>query len=153
MSSAPRTEPMTAEMVSEFVYKHSTGTDIGRFLAGLKDQKKIWGQRVAGLGVAVPPVGYSEADGSPAGEWVEVQPRGTVTAIARVFRPIAELHPSDLPFAYILVRLEGADTALAHIVVDDLDRLFIGSRVEAVWKPDEERIGSIRDIAHFRVIG
>ena len=82
-----------------------------------------------------------------------MQPRGTVTAIARVFRPIAELHPSDLPFAYILVRLEGAATALAHIVVDDLDRLFIGSRVEAVWKPDEERIGSIRDIAHFRVIG
>lgn len=152
-SPAATTEPMTAEMVSEFVYKHSTGDTVGRFLAGLKEQKKIWGQRVAGLGVAVPPVGYSEADGSPAGEWVAVAPRGTVSAVARVFHPIAGLHPTDLPFAFVLVKLEGADTGLAHIVVDDLEKLFVGSRVEAVWKSDDERVGSIRDIAHFRVIG
>lgn len=153
MEQAHLTEPMTADMVSEFVYKHSTGDTVGRFLAGLKEQKKIWGQRVAGLGVAVPPVGYSEADGSDAGEWVEVSSRGTVTAVARVFHPISELHPSDLPFAFVLVRLDGADTGLAHIVVDDLEKLFVGSRVEAVWRADEERIGSIRDISHFRVIG
>jgi uncharacterized OB-fold protein len=153
MEQAHLTEPMTADMVSEFVYKHSTGDTIGRFLAGLKEQKKIWGQRVAGIGVAVPPVGYSEADGSDAGEWVEVASRGTVTAVARVFHPIPDLHPIDLPFAFVLVKLEGADTGLAHIVIDDLEKLFVGSRVEAVWKPDEERIGSIRDISHFRVIG
>ncbi len=153
MEADMQTEPMTQDMVSEFVYKHSTGDAIGRFLAGLKEQKRIWGQRVAGLGVAVPPVGYSEADGSAAGEWVEVQSRGTVTAVARVFEPIPHLHPTDLPFAFVLVKLEGADTALTHIVVEDLEKLFVGSRVEAVWKADEERIGSIRDISHFRVIG
>jgi len=148
----PSEEPMCAELVSEFVYKHSTGDDIGRFLAGLKEQKRIWGQRVAGLGVVVPPMGYSEADASPAGEWVEVQQRGKVTAVARVFHPLEGLHPHDLPFAFALIKLDGADTALAHIVIDHLDRLFVGSRVEAVWKPDDERIGSIRDISHFRLI-
>src|SRR5215813_10849779 len=108
-----REEPMRLDVVSEFPYKHSTGETIGRFLAGLKE-KQIWGQRVAGLGVVVPPVGYSEADGSVAGAWVEVKPTGVVTA--------------------------------------DLEGLRVGSRVEAVWRPDGEREGHVRDIATFRVI-
>ena len=138
--------------VMEFPYKHSTGEVIGRFLAGLKLQKKIWGQRVAGLGVVVPPLGYSEADGSAGGEWVEVAPTGVVTAVAIVRHPIERLHPFATPFAFVLVRLDGADTALAHVVQDNLDTLRVGARVEAVWAPDEARTGSIRDIACFRKI-
>ena len=141
---------MRLDVVSEFPYKHSTGETIGRFLAGLKEQKRIWGQRVAGLGVVVPPLGYSEADGSPGGEWVEVAPTGVVTAVAVVHQAVPGLHPLEPPFAFVLVRLDGADTAMAHVVKDDLDGLRVGARVEAVWAP--ERIGSIRDIACFRVI-
>ena len=144
--------PLEQRVVTEFLYKHSTGDVIGRFLAGLKEQKRIWGQRVAGQGVVVPPLGYSETDGSAGGEWVEVRPTGVVTAFAKVHRPIAHLHPSSEPFAFVLVKLDGADTALAHVVRDDLERLRVGSRVEAVWAPDGERRGSIRDIACFRVI-
>jgi uncharacterized OB-fold protein len=145
--------PMFQESAMVFPYKHSTGETIGRFLAALKEQKTIWGQRVAGLGVVVPPLGYSEIDASPGGDWVEVASTGTVTAVAVVHEPIAGLHPSAAPFAYVLVKLDGADTALAHVVTADLDRLRIGSRVEAVWAPDGERRGSIRDIACFRVVG
>jgi uncharacterized OB-fold protein len=144
--------PLRARQVMEFPYKHSTGEVIGRFLAGLKLEKKIWGQRVNGLGVVVPPLGYSEADGSAGGEWVEVQSTGVVTAAAIVRHPIERLHPFASPFAFVLVRLDGADTAMAHVVRGDLDTLRVGDRVEAVWAPDEERIGSIRDIAYFRVI-
>ena len=143
---------MRLDVVSEFPYKHSTGETIGRFLAGLKEQKKIWGQRVAGQGVVVPPLGYSEADGSAGGEWVEVQPTGTVTAVAVVHAPLAGLHPCSNPFAFVLVRLDGADTALAHVVTDGLERLRVGARVEAVWAADGERQGTIRDIACFRLI-
>jgi len=108
--------------------------------------------QVAGQGVVVPPVGYSETDGSAGGDWVEVKPTGVVTAVARVHRPIPHLHPCAEPFAFVLVKLDGADTALAHVVRDHLEQLRIGSRVEAVWAPDADRIGSIRDIACFRVI-
>jgi uncharacterized OB-fold protein len=148
-----RVAPLHQEVVSEFPYKHSTGETIGRFLAGLKEQKRIWGQRVAGQGVVVPPLGYSEVDGSAGGEWVEVQPTGTVTAAAVVHEGVEHVHPLSAPFAFVLVRLDGADTALAHVVKDDLAKLRVGSRVEAVWRPDEERVGSVRDIACFRVIG
>ena len=145
--------PLRRSQVMEFPYKHSTGEVIGRFLAGLKLEKKIWGQRVAGLGVVVPPLGYSEADGSAGGDWVEVASTGVLTAVAVVHQPIERLHPFSTPFAFVLVRLDGADTALAHMVQDDLAKLRVGARVEAVWAADEARCGSIRDIACFRLIG
>lgn len=143
--------PMHQDSVQEFPYKHSTGSTIGRFLAGLKEQKRIWGQRVSGQGVVVPPLGYSEVDASEGGEWVEVAPRGVVTAVAVVHHPVDGLHPFAAPFAFVLVRLDGADTAIAHVVKDGLDRLRVGTRVEAVWAPDAERQGTIRDLACFRV--
>jgi len=143
---------MPLDVTSEFPYKHSTGETIGRFLAGLREQKRIWGQRVRGLGVVVPPLGYSEADGSAGGEWVAVASTGVVTAAAIVHAPITGLHPFAEPFAFVLVRLDGADTALAHVVKDDLPRVKVGARVEAVWAEDNERQGTIRDIACFRVI-
>ena len=145
--------PLPEDRTMEFPYKHSTGETIGRFLAGLKEQKTIWGQRVSGQGVVVPPVGYSEADASKGGEWVRVASAGVVTAVAKVHHPIAQLHPVDRPFAFVLVKLDGADTALAHVVTDGLDRLRVGVRVEAVWKPDDERVGHVRDIASFKVVG
>jgi uncharacterized OB-fold protein len=146
-------EPMFQDVALEFPYKHSTGEVIGRFLAGLKEQKTIWGRRAAGLGVVVPPFGYSEVDGSADGEWVAVADTGVVTAVAVVEEPLARLHPVAAPFAFVLVRLDGADTALAHLVKRGLDALRVGSRVRAVWRPDAERVGSIHDIDGFEVIG
>src|SRR5690606_34378083 len=82
---APTTvEPMSQRMTVQFPYKHSTGEVTGRFLAGLKEQKRIWGRRVSGQGVVVPPNSYSEVDAKGGGEWVEVAQEGTVTAVAVV---------------------------------------------------------------------
>jgi uncharacterized OB-fold protein len=152
MPSTPNTAPMRQQMVMEFPYKHSTGPVIGRFLAGLKEQKKIWGQRASGQGVVVPPTGYSEADGSAAGEWDEVKDTGVITAAAIVRHPIERLHPFTEPFAFVLIRLDGADTAMAHVVKDDLDKVKVGTRVQAVWAADDARRGSIRDIAYFKLL-
>ena len=150
--AAPAVAPLFSDWTMEFPYKHSTGETIGRFLAGLRDQRRIWGQRVPGQGVVVPPLGYSETYGAAGGEWVAVANTGVVTAVAVVHDAVEGLHPAPAPFAFILVRLDGADTALPHIATVGLDRLRIGSRVEAVWKPDGERVGSIRDIAGFQPI-
>ncbi|MFI5394467.1 MAG: Zn-ribbon domain-containing OB-fold protein [Candidatus Binatia bacterium] len=151
-TTVPSNEPMHQQLTMEFPYKHSTGPVIGRFLAGLKEQKRIWGQRAAGQGVVVPPTGYSEIDGSTGSEWVEVKDTGVVTAVAVVRNPIDGLHPFSSPFAFVLVRLDGADTAMAHVVKDDLDQLKVGARVKAVWAPDDQRNGTIRDIACFQLI-
>ncbi|HZR79938.1 MAG TPA: OB-fold domain-containing protein [Candidatus Binatia bacterium] len=152
-SRMPTTEPMSARMTVQFPYKHSTGEVTGRFLAGLKEQKKIWGRRVSRQGVVVPPNSYSEVDAKDGGEWVEVKDEGTVTAVAEVRHPVEHLHPSDQPFAFLLVKLDAADTALAHIATRDLDRIEVGSRVKAVWAPDDQRTGTIKDILRFDLVG
>ena len=153
MSAPGPVEPMYQEQVMEFPYKHSTGETVGRFLAGLKEQRTIWGQRVVGQGVVVPPMGYSELDAASGGEWVAVSDTGVITAAAIVHRPLDRLHPFAQPFAYVLVKLDGADTALAHVVRDDLGKVKVGARVQAEWKADGERVGSVTDIATFRVVG
>ncbi|MBU6281646.1 OB-fold domain-containing protein [bacterium] len=145
-------EPMSQRMTVAFPYKRSTGEIVGRFLAGLRDQKKIWGLRVSRQGVVVPPQSYSEVDAKAGGEWVEVSQTGVVTAVAEVTRPIEGLHPSTEPFAFVLVKLDGADTAIAHVVRTKLDRLRVGSRVRAAWAPDGERRGTIRDIEAFEIV-
>lgn len=151
---APQTiEPMYEERVMEFPYKHSTGETVGRFLAGLKEQKTIWGQRVAGQGVVVPPLGYSELTAAADGAWVAVKDTGVITAAAIVRQPLARLHPFEQPFAFVLVKLDGADTAMAHVVRDDLEKVKVGARVQAEWKADDARVGSVLDIATFRVVG
>jgi uncharacterized OB-fold protein len=62
-----------------------------------------------------------------------------------------EGEPLDEPVAVGLVRLDGADTALMHFLVDWGDRpLAIGERVEAVLQPKARRTGSILDLRGFR---
>lgn len=145
--------PMSQRMTVQFPYKRSTGEVTGRFLAGLRDQGLVWGRRVPGQGVVVPPNSWSEVDATTGGEWVRVADVGTVTAVAIVEKPIEHLHPVASRFAFVLVKLDGADTALAHVVTSRVDELRVGSRVRAVWTPAGERRGTIRDIACFEIAG
>ena len=56
--------------------------------------------------------------------------------------------PLDRPFAWALIKLDGADTALLHAVdVDDPGKISTGDRVHAHWV--DEPVGSITDIAYF----
>jgi hypothetical protein len=62
-----------------------------------------------------------------------------------------EGEPLDEPVVLGLVRLEGADTVLAHFLVD-ADTLEIGQVVEPVLKQKRHRTGSILDIRGFRPV-
>src|SRR2546422_8577357 len=95
--------PMHLDVVSEFPYKHSTGETIGRFLAGLKEQRQIWGQRAAGQGVGVPPLGYSEGDGSTGGGWGAGKSTGTLVARAPPHPPPPGRPPPPPPPAPLLL--------------------------------------------------
>jgi len=86
-------------------------------------------------------------------EAVPVKPAGVVRSFT-----ICYVDPDDRqlerPYALALVELDGATTLILHRVldVDDAAQIAIGSRVEVVLKPPSERLGSILDIAGFRII-
>jgi uncharacterized OB-fold protein len=142
-------DPLAAQHVLEFPggYTRSTGPVVGRFLTELR-ARRIVGARTAEGRVLVPPLEYDPATGEPVtGEYVEVGPAGTVTTWAWVAEPL-DGHPVDRPFAWALVKLDGADTALVHAVCPEhVKAMRPGMRVWPVWR--EQPTGHITDISHF----
>jgi len=141
---------LRAPYVLEYTYRRSTGEVIGRFLAGLREGR-IEGARTASGRVLVPAVEYDPESGEAIVDFVPVGERGTVTTWAWESAPRAH-QPLDRPFAWALVRLDGADTAMLHAVdAGSPDRMATGMRVRVRWA--EKRVGSIQDIACFEPVG
>jgi uncharacterized OB-fold protein len=142
-------EVLTADHSIEYTYTRSTGPMIGAFLTGLRDGK-IVGVRGADGRVLVPAVDYDPVTSEDLTETVEVADEGVVTSWSWNDRPLLG-QPLDRPFAWALVKLDGADTSLlAAVDVDDPSKISTGARVKARWA--DNRIGSITDLAAFEVI-
>lgn len=131
----------------EFPYTRSLGPVYGAFLTGLRDGS-ILGIRTGNGRVLCPPVEWDPETGEElVADFVEVGPGGVVETWAWVTEPTRK-HPLDHPFAFALVRLDGADTALLHAVdAGSMDAMKTGMRVRARWKA--ERIGHICDLEAF----
>ena len=144
----PDSEALHAEHRLEYPYSRSTGPVIGAFLTGLRDGKLL-GVRGAGGSVIVPPTEYDPTTGEDTGELVEVGPGGVVETWAWVGEPLRK-HPLQTPFAWALIRLDGADTALLHVVDSGAPAaLAAGDRVTVRFRPESERIGAMADIEAF----
>ncbi len=142
-------------------YGYSAGQAYSVFLQGLKDGK-ILGRRCNKCGrVYVPPRMYCEYCFRPTDEWIEVKDEGIVmTAVAsfiswtreRLETPeivgVIRLYPSrDNDFVY---------PGLFHRICTTYEKVkdmsILGKKVKAVWKPKEQRVGSINDIECFKEV-
>jgi uncharacterized protein len=137
-------EPPRTTHTIEFPYTRTLGPVVGPFLTGLRDQR-ILGARTRDGAVLVPPLEWDPATGEAIEpDLVEVGPGGTVETWAWVTRP-SRKHPLDHPFAFALIRLDGATTGLLHAVdAGSMEAMRTGMRVTARWK--DERVGHITDL-------
>ncbi len=132
----------------EYPYSRSVGPVIGAFLTGLREGRFL-GAIGSGGRVVVPPTEYDPITSEDTGELVEVGPGGVVESWAWVSRPLRK-HPLTTPFAWALIRLDGADTAMLHVVdAGGPEALATGDRVTARFRPESERVGSVADVAAF----
>ena len=146
----PDSDVVSVPHVLEYTYKRSVGPVIGRFLAGLRE-RKIEGVRMANGGVLVPPAEYDPFTSEPLSDFVEVGSSGVVVSWAWVTTPKGK-HPLGHPFAWALIRLDGADTSLLHAVdARDEENMASGMRVRVRWR--DETVGEIQDIACFEPEG
>jgi uncharacterized protein len=144
------TRTLSAPVTVAFDYTRSTGPVLGRFLTGLRDGQVVGGRTSDGS-VVVPPPEFDPVTHDPVTEFVEVAPTGTVTSWSWVSEPVAG-QPFDRPFAWALVRLDGAHVPLLHALdVDSPDQVSTGMRVQVRWAA--ERVGAITDIAAFEPEG
>ena len=131
----------------EFPYTRSTGPVVGAFLSGLRDGK-VLGYRAADGRVMCPPPEFDATTNAPvdAADLVEVGTEGVVTSWS--WNPVPRAgNPFDRPFAWALVRLDGADSSIVHALDADREAISTGMRVKVRWA--EERTGFIHDIACF----
>ena len=81
---------------------------------------------------------------------VEIGPCGTLETFTMVTYS-EPVHPRQAPFFYGIIKLDGADTGMAHFIEGaDRGKLAIGIRVKPIFA--EIRNGNILDIDHFEPI-
>ena len=131
-------EILRAPHVLEYPYIRSVGPVIGAFLTGLREGRILGAQSRDAEGTAtviVPPTEYDPITSADVGELVEVGQAGVVTTWAWAADPKKD-QPLDRPFAWALVRLDGATTAMLHVVdAGSADAMSSGMRVTARSAP------------------
>jgi hypothetical protein len=139
-------EPLSAPIELTFDYTRSLGPTLGRFMTGLA-ARRITGARGSDGRVYVPPLEFDPQTGTALTEFVDVADRGVVVSWTWAPQPLPG-QPLDRPFAWALIKLDGADTSMLHAVdVASPADISTGQRVQARWAA--EPVGDIRDIVCF----
>jgi uncharacterized OB-fold protein len=133
-------------------YAWDTGIAVGEYLRGLK-AGRILGRECRGCRrVLVPPRMFCEQCFRPTDRWVQVRDTGRVNtfSICYIRWDMAKLEEPEMP---AVIEIDGASPGIGFMhklgEVDPED-VRVGLEVEAVWKPERERQGSILDIVYFR---
>ncbi|HNI36075.1 MAG TPA: OB-fold domain-containing protein [Microthrixaceae bacterium] len=141
---------LRADLAIEYPFNRTTGPVIGAFFTGLRERVLV-GIRGADGRVICPPVEYDPVTSAPLTELVKVGDEGTITSWSWVPSPRASQALAE-PHALAMIRLDGADTALLHVVAaDGPEAVATGARVRAHWA--DEREGGVTDIAYFELTG
>lgn len=134
--------PLSAPLTLSFDYTRSVGPTLGAFFTALRDRRVV-GIRGSDGRVHVPVIEYDPVTYEKLTEIVPVSSVGTVLSWSRQTEPL-EGQPLDRPFTWALIKLDGADTALLHVVDGEVKT---GDRVHAHWVA--EPVGAITDIESF----
>lgn len=142
----------------EVWYRWSLGKYLGKYLEGLK-KGKILGRRCRACGrIYVPPREVCQYCFRVTDEWVDVGDVGRVNT-AVVSYIAADRGRMDKPLIIAVIELEGATDGigilhkLGEVEPEEvINRKIFGRRVKAVWKPEDERTGSVNDILYFKPI-
>ena len=142
--------PYVSSFVLEYAYKRSLGPVLSEFFTGLRDGC-FKGARTSDGRLLVPPTEYDPQTGADIAGLEPVAETGRIVSWTWVEQPDSR-HPVAEPFAFALIRLDGTDTDLLHVVLGERSAVCSGARVRLAWKPAEERVGAMTDIAGFHVV-
>ncbi len=132
-------------------YSWQAGETASYFLTQLRDKGIIYGKRCPKCEkVLVPPRKSCPFCFVDTDKWIELSDEGEVETFTIIKRDTG-IQPMKAPFAYAVIRLDGADTGFVHMLCDvKPDKIEEGMRVKAVFA--ETRNASLLDIAYFRPV-
>ncbi len=135
-------------------YNWSVGETGSRFFHELCYNTEIWGTKCEHCNkVFMPPRKNCPQCLDPQTTWIQLSPVGTLITYTVIRYSVPEIHPSDPPYVTGIIRLDGADTGMVHLLGEvDIENIKEGMRVEAVFKKKGKRQGNIMDISYFRPV-
>jgi uncharacterized OB-fold protein len=133
-------------------YTYFAGRVGSTFITTLRDQRKIMGVKCNACSkVFVPPRQTCERCMEDIRDnWVTLSDTGEVVNFTVVRYDDKHL-PRKAPFVLAMIKLDGADTPMAHIVEDiDPENMTEGLKVKAVFA--DQTTNTILDIDHFEPV-
>jgi len=152
--------PIERELISipitvDVPYRFAAGKYMSRFLTELRDNGRFIGIRCPVCGrVQMPPRVVCAVCHVKNTEWVELGLEGSLAGFTIMYLPLTDPTTGkahEPPFVYGSVRLDGCDSVVDHLinVEPDVDKIRVGMRLKAVFRPKEQRTGDLSDIVHF----
>lgn len=136
----------------ELVYSWTCGQAMTRFLDELKKGKLIATKCEKCNRVIFPPRIYCELCYKPIDNWVYVKDTGTVQTFSISYID-PDAKPLEKPVIVAVIAIDGAsqNMGIMHVLGEvEIEKVYIGMKVKAVWKPESEREGSITDIKYWK---
>jgi len=136
-------------------YAWDAGVAIKHYLAELKKGKIIGKECKKCNRIMLPPRMFCELCFIPSGNWIYVKDTGIVNtfSICYVHWDASRIKPGEKPHLPAVIEIDGASPGMGimHILGEvDPEKIKIGMKVKAVWKPEKDRTGSITDIKYFK---
>lgn len=141
-------------------YAWDNGLALNNYLEGFR-KGKILGRHCRHCDrILLPPREFCELCWKPASEYLELADTGEVNTFCVSYvdwkAGRLDIAGGERPFTPAVIQIDGAgkDNAILHHLneVDPWD-IHIGMKVKAVWKPVEQREGSVADILYFKPVG
>lgn len=133
-------------------YSWTAGQAISRFLNGLKEGKILGVKCNECKRIMVPPRMFCELCYKPIDGWVELKDTGTILTFSISYID-PDARPLPKPVIVAVIHIDGAspNMGIMHLIDEiEPEKVYIGMRVKAVWKPENERIGSVTDIKYWK---
>ena len=135
-------------------YAWDTGIAMGRFLEELRRGRLVGRRCNSCRRILFPPRMFCEVCFRPTAEWVTLGQTGTVItySLVHVRWDMVRLEQPQVP---AVIAMDGAAQGMGilHLLGEVApEKVKMGMRVQAVWKPAEDREGSITDIRYFKPI-
>lgn len=133
-------------------YAWSAGEAMSRFLDELQAGRFIARTCRGCDRILFPPRMFCEECFRPTDEWTPIQDTGTIETFSVSYLDTDARRISD-PILVGVVSLDGASPKMGmmHYFGEmTKDEIRIGMRVKAVWKPPDDRTGSVLDVRYFR---
>lgn len=140
------------ELEARFAW--DAGVAVGAYLAGLR-RGEILGARCQSCErTVVPPRTFCEDCFRPTDSYVRLDDLGTVNtfSLCYVTWDVQRIKQPEIP---AVIEIEGASPGhgIMHKLGEvDPEAVQVGMKIQAVWKPAEERQGAITDIRYFKPV-